>query len=526
MNKTIIININSIVFHIEEDAYEVLRSYMIEIKRHFGRTPDSGEILQDIENRIAEMFAERIEVGKKEVISMIDVEEVIAQMGRVSDFEDVDELSDETYDDHQARSKEEKHAPYGHKKIMRDPDDTIIGGVCSGLGHYLGMDVKWVRVLFVLFFLFGGSGILLYVVLWALMPVASSRADKMAMRGEEPTLQNFKKSFEDDLENYSQGFTHTKGFVSRNSRAIGDVISAVFRFIGKLFALFMLIISGLTIMGLIFMLVAFSLGVLGYQNEIIFPPLEALSKDQALIALLAGVLGVMIPFMALFHLFVRILFKTRPMNTYLSLSLWAIWVVSVIVLIVYIIVGNQNFKETSTIKVEKPVPLKSVYHFTEKDLRIIDAATLENGQKEYRLRGNTENFSRAIRNDISVRFEPLDSLQKPFVQYHYTARGKTYQQAAERAAKIDYEMWEEKDKMIFDSHFKLEASDPYRGQEVAAVVFLPLGTVVEIGEPLRAKLRGISYRSCLQEAEGERKAGKTVWVMQKSGLICATPNEQ
>src|SRR5690606_1577971 len=216
------------------------------------------------------------------------------------------------------------------------------------------------------------------------------RADKMAMRGEEPTLQNFKKSFEDDLENYGQGFTQAKGFVSRNSRVIGDVISAVFRFIGKLFALFMLIISGLTIMGLIFMLVAFSLGVLGYQNEIIFPPLESLSKDQALIALLAGILGVMIPFMALFHLFVRILFKTRPMNTYLSLSLWAIWVVSVIVLIVYIIIGNQNFKETSTIKVEKPMPLKSTYYFTEKDLRIIDAATLENGQKEYRLRGNME----------------------------------------------------------------------------------------------------------------------------------------
>src|SRR5690606_7878372 len=87
MNRTIIININSIVFHIEEDAYEILRSYMIEIKRHFGKTADSKEILEDIENRIAEMFAEKIQSGRKEVINVQDVNEVIGQMGRVSDFD-------------------------------------------------------------------------------------------------------------------------------------------------------------------------------------------------------------------------------------------------------------------------------------------------------------------------------------------------------------------------------------------------------------------------------------------------------
>ena len=81
MNKTIIININSIVFHIEEDAYETLRTYMIDIKRHFSQSADSGEILLDIENRVAEMFMERIQQGKKEVISRQDVQEVIRQMG-------------------------------------------------------------------------------------------------------------------------------------------------------------------------------------------------------------------------------------------------------------------------------------------------------------------------------------------------------------------------------------------------------------------------------------------------------------
>ncbi|MEJ5055323.1 hypothetical protein [Sphingobacterium sp. MYb382] len=87
MNKTIIININSIVFHIEEDAYEALRAYMIDIKKHFGNSTESKEILEDIENRIAEMFSERIHSGRKEVINQADVREVIQQMGQVSDFD-------------------------------------------------------------------------------------------------------------------------------------------------------------------------------------------------------------------------------------------------------------------------------------------------------------------------------------------------------------------------------------------------------------------------------------------------------
>ncbi len=519
MNKTIIININSIVFHIEEDAYEILRSYMIEIKKHFGRTADSEEILQDIENRIAEMFSERIQVGKKEVISSTDVKEVIAQMGRVSDFEDVEGFSEEDQmADRQHRG--EKHYFFGHKKLMRNPDDTIIGGVCSGLGYYLGIQVKWIRILFVLFFLFGGSGILLYAVLWVLMPVASSRVDRMAMRGEEPNLQNFKKSFEDEIEHYKQGLSSAKGFVSKGAQAVGDGISSIFRFIGKFFALIMLIFSGIAILGLIFLLVAFSLGVLGYQDSIVFPPLVYLSKNQALVALLAGILALIIPFIALFQLFLRILFKTASMNTYLSLSLWATWIVSVILVIVYSMIGIQDFKETSTIKVEKSIGKKEIYHFAEKDLRIIEASTLENGQKDYHVNPNTENLSSLIRDEVRIRFEQLDSLESPFIQYNYTAQGKTYQQAAERAAKIDYEVHEEKNKMIFDSHFKLGASDLYRGQKVSVVVFLPIGSRVIISESLQNKLRGISYWSCHHQNDGNENIKETNWVMQKSGLIC------
>src|SRR5690606_33295755 len=110
---------------------------------------DSTEIVSDIENRIAEMFSERIVAGKKEVIIMSDVEEVCAQMGRVSDFETNDQ-NDASYDYTQEASY---HSAYtGTRKLFRDPDDKVFGGVCAGLGHYLDIEILWVRLAMVLLF--------------------------------------------------------------------------------------------------------------------------------------------------------------------------------------------------------------------------------------------------------------------------------------------------------------------------------------------------------------------------------------
>src|SRR3982751_7964 len=91
MNKTIIININGFIFHIEEDAYEILKAYMTDVKRHFLNSADSLEITTDIENRIAEMFSELLGRENKQVIVEADVKAVINQMGTVADFENAEE---------------------------------------------------------------------------------------------------------------------------------------------------------------------------------------------------------------------------------------------------------------------------------------------------------------------------------------------------------------------------------------------------------------------------------------------------
>jgi phage shock protein PspC (stress-responsive transcriptional regulator) len=191
MNKTIIININGIVFHIEEDAYEILKNYMTDVKRHFSNSADSLEITTDIENRVAEMFNELLANERKQVIVEQDVHTVIEQMGRVEDFENLE-------DDNTAAN-----TPYTYgtdtRRLFRDPDDHLISGVCAGIASYFDIQPLWIRLAFALSFFFAGSGLLLYIILWIVIPQANTRADRMAMKGQRQNLQGFKDNLEEEL---------------------------------------------------------------------------------------------------------------------------------------------------------------------------------------------------------------------------------------------------------------------------------------------------------------------------------------
>lgn len=205
------ININGIVFHIEEDAYEELRAYMVEVKKHFGHSADGHEIVGDIENRIAEMFSDRIVAGKKEVITSRDVADVIAQMGSVRDFEESDPMDSHDPISAASRLDDEQERARVPRKLFRDPEDRVLGGVCSGLGHYFGIEPRWVRLIAIILFISMGVGLLLYIILWLVVPRARTRADRMAMRGQAPNLQNFKRNFEEEMEGVRANFTAADG---------------------------------------------------------------------------------------------------------------------------------------------------------------------------------------------------------------------------------------------------------------------------------------------------------------------------
>ncbi|WP_165384719.1 PspC domain-containing protein [Sphingobacterium corticibacterium] len=520
MNRTIIININSIVFHIEEDAYDTLRSYMIDIKKHFGNTAESKEILEDIENRIAEMFNERIQTGRKEVINLEDVQRVITQMGQVSDFEESEGTAANEDFRHEQRAGQAPHVEYVGKKLMRDPDDKMLGGVCSGLARYFGIEPIWIRILLVLFFLLGGSGVLAYIILWIVMPIAETRADKMAMRGEEPNLQNFKKSFDEEAKSLSETFSDTGERHDRGSRTAGNLLSGCLGLIGKMIAWIMLIFAGLNLLGLFIFYVFNMMNFFGLENPMFFPPLKGLATNDGIIALTFGFLAIAIPFFALFFWLTRILFKTDKLNSYLSLTMFAAWIVSIVGIIYYCIATAQDFREKSTINVQKNIQRQEVYYFDEKDIRVLDASEQDSLQSKFNIQLDGQDLRNYLHSDINIYFESIDSLSQPYIQYSYSAKGKTYQLASERAHNIAYEAIQEGSTFLFPSHFLLMKNTLDRDQQVRVTVYLPKGARVVLQRSIEPKIRDISYWECLNNYPEAAQQKYTEWTMSGAGLVC------
>ena len=223
MKKTFNINLGGIVFHIDEDAYDLLDKYLSNLRIHFSKEEGAEEIVHDMELRISELFSERLN-EKKQVITLKDVEEIIAQMGKPEEF------SEDTTQDTNEYIKEEK----GPKRLFRDPDNKVIGGVCSGIAAYLGWDVTAVRIIFIalaLPFILNGSLILngvviAYIIAWIIIPEANTAAEKLSMKGMKVNVENIGKTVTDGFEKVNDFVKSEKprSFLQRVGEAIVGVV--------------------------------------------------------------------------------------------------------------------------------------------------------------------------------------------------------------------------------------------------------------------------------------------------------------
>lgn len=203
MKPTVRVSIGGFAFNLEEDAYDVLNDYLQSLKRHFQGNPEADEIISDIEQRMSELL--QIRMSKHEgAVSIDDALEIVKIMGNPKDFGD--NVSDES------QSKDEGDGtfndPLKKKRLFRDIDNKVFGGVCSGLAHYFKIDMALVRLLFVgLFFLsfmpsfYIGYGVRnysfivigVYIVLWIIMPAAKTFSQKLLMTGADPSIENIEE---------------------------------------------------------------------------------------------------------------------------------------------------------------------------------------------------------------------------------------------------------------------------------------------------------------------------------------------
>ncbi|MDR0729174.1 MAG: PspC domain-containing protein, partial [Prevotellaceae bacterium] len=200
MKPTIKVSISGIAFNMDSDAYGCLQNYLERIERIFAGKESGREIIDDIEVRIAELFSARIQ-SPKQIITLAIVQEVIATVGSADDIAgDEQETASNAHEPFRTSPNME------HKRLFRDIDHRTIGGVCSGLGNYFGIDRVFIRLAFLFTGLFGlifsGSpGLvvcLIYGMLWIAIPAARTVKEKMWMRKEPIAPARASLRYEED----------------------------------------------------------------------------------------------------------------------------------------------------------------------------------------------------------------------------------------------------------------------------------------------------------------------------------------
>lgn len=211
MNKIHNINLGGYPFNIDDHVYHKLQSYLHTIENHFGDSDGVCDIMSDIEARMAELFIDSI--GDRKIIGESDLKNVVAIMGTPEQFGAASQDFDQ--------SNKQKSQSSGAKiktgrRFFRDPDNQVIGGVCSGIAAYWGIeDPIWMRLVFGLLF-FSGIGFIPYIILWIIIPVAKTSGDRLAMRGEAANVENIGKLIEDEFEDMTDNISQiTDDFLSK-----------------------------------------------------------------------------------------------------------------------------------------------------------------------------------------------------------------------------------------------------------------------------------------------------------------------
>ena len=506
MNKTVNINLAGIFFHIDEDAYSKLQRYLDAIKRSFTDSQGRNEIIADIEARVAELFNERVK-NEKQVISTKEVEEVIAIMGQPEDYM----VDDEIFED---EPKRQYTSSGPSRKLFRDTDNAYIGGVSAGLAHYFNIDTLWIRLAWVVLFFGAGTGILLYILLWVLMPSAESTADKLSMSGKPVNITNIeekvkegfgnvKDSLEDVADRVKSGDYNKVGDrVKSTSRsffdALGNVIMFFFKVIAKFIGIILMIVGASTLIALVIGLLSAGVADIFQFPGIDFADTVYSSTLPIWVVSLLVLAAVGIPFFFIFILGLKILVNNlKPLSKIVNVSLFGIWLAAIITLAVFAAKEVQEFAR------EASVTAKTELSIAANDTLMVRMV----GDDEYS-RGLYRDYDFDIVTDdndqnmiyssnVRLIFRPTrDSLA--YVSVEKNARGRNYQSAKDRAGKIEYDFDYDNNELLLDGFFLTDSDNKFRDQEVEVTIFLPEGSIVKADENTYSFHRNSShYRDIL-----------------------------
>jgi phage shock protein PspC (stress-responsive transcriptional regulator) len=390
--------------------------------------------------------------------------------------------------------------------MFRNPDDKVFGGVSSGIAAYFGIDVIIVRLLFVVLALFGGSGLILYIILWIILPEARTITDKMEMQGEPVTLKNIETNIKKSLK-VEEGeesiwmkillfpFRLIATFITFLSKALGPIAIFIIEAIRVIFGVLLVIIAiSMTLALLITGGVALGIFTGTYFVDYVDFPLELIRQDFPVLPLIAGFFVWLIPQIFLVILGVSVITKKLILNAKIGWSMFAVWLIAVVVLLLTIppIIGRYSRDGVHTeVKRYDLVGKTAILNLTQIGLEDYDVTTLK-------LRGHEDSVYR-----LEQRFE---------------ARGKSRKDAIDNAKMVTYNVVVDDSVFTFDSNIQFSDEAKFRGQKLDMILYIPYNQTFMMDEDLRYILRSTIYSNGFRVSQME---GNT-WMFTEDGLQCLT----
>lgn len=622
MKQVININFHGQVVPIEVSAFDILKRYTESLGRYFANEEGKEEIINDIESRIGELFQERLKKGAT-CITDDDVNAIIASMGRPEDFETVDEISTAASPNTSEQSNQSTNTTETHKRLFRNENDKVIGGVCSGLANYFGIDPIIIRIIFVVISLAFGTGVLayfimwiavpstatkeiggirkklyrdsddkivagvgsgignyfgvsawipralfllpflsfvfkwghwgflsfpdflrfsfspgaliVYIILWLVLPEAITTAEKLEMKGEKVDLNSIKNSVMEEMKGV-QGraekfgseaakFAEEKGrtvgaemgtVAKRGGRSLGDVIV----FLVKVFAYF---IIGCVGFGLVVALFAIAIAAMG-----VFPLKDFLLRDgwQNILAWGTLIFFIAVPVIGIITWIIRRLAKAKGNRKIIRFSFISLWIVGWACFISLIALVGRDFKSINDIA-EHEIALSNPSVGSLEFVGLDDLVSKNNKNRWLKMSpfaGITDEDTVYVNN---VHFRILKSANDSFqVTIIKLANGYNRQNADSLASLIEY-VPVQKDSIIqMPTGIAINTKNKFRNQHVVINVYVPVGKKIKINqniwesEPQKISV-GIDREDDWDDYWGNEERGWTTnveYIMKPDGL--------
>jgi phage shock protein PspC (stress-responsive transcriptional regulator) len=578
MKQVININFHGQVVPIEVSAFELLKNYTDSLSRYFANEEGKEEIINDIESRIGELFQERLKKGST-CITDDDVNAIIKSMGRPEEFEDDDNTAPNQNSSAQSKAQEpfppftnaskrlyrnENDKVIGgvcgglaayfgldtilvriiflvvafagagilayiilwiavpssasteiggtRKKLFRDPDDKIISGVCSGIGNYFGIS-SWVpRILFLLPFLsivfrwghwgfmdfpnfinlsFSPGSLIVYIILWLVIPEATNTAEKLEMKGEKVDLNSIKNSVMGEMKGVQQraekfgqeakSFAEEKGTVlgaemktvaKRTSRSLGDIILLLV----KIFAYFIIGCVSFALVVALFALAIFSMGIFPFKDFVLNDGWQNVLAWGTLLFFIA------VPVIGVITWIIRRLAKMKSNRKVLRFAFISLWIVGWFCFIFLIASVSRDFKSTNDIAEQE-------IYLTNPMVKKLELTTNSPFKKYFRNKFfHFEPFEGMDEDTVFIRNVEVKILKSPNDSFKVTTlkmvNGRTKRFADTLANLINYGGEQKDSLLVMDKGIAITRQNKFRNQRVIITVYVPVGKEIRIDRSL------------------------------------------